>query len=73
MEEEIRVRVGKKAEEGKKKTADAEKAGPVKEAEVEGQGRWIYMTCPWCLGMNRCWDTGRVDVWSCSWCGGLFY
>ena len=71
MAEEIIVRKAKK-DEGTGEAAKGEQAGPVKEAEVEGQAAWIYLICPWCGGMNRCLDTYMVEVWTCGWCGGRF-
>jgi hypothetical protein len=73
MGNEIKVKVGQKSDKKSDKLKQSEKAGPVKESEVEGQSGWILMACPWCGGMNRCWDTPELDVWSCGWCGNNFY
>ena len=73
MADDIKIKIGRKAEEKPKKLAKSEKAGPIEEGEVEGQSSWIIMQCPWCGGMNRCWDTPALDVWTCAWCGNLFY
>ncbi len=73
MADELKVKIGKKSEEAAEKIGKGEKAGPIEESDVEGQGSWILMSCPWCGGMNRCYDTAALDVWSCGWCGNNFY
>jgi len=73
MSDELKVSIGKKAEEKPEKVGQGEKAGPIDEDAVEGQGAWVLYSCPWCGGLNRCYDTAGMDVWTCGWCGQLFY
>jgi hypothetical protein len=73
MAKDLTAKVGRKAEEKPERVGEGKKAGPVELNEVEGQSAYIMMQCPWCGGMNRCYDTDRLDVWSCAWCGNLYY
>ena len=74
MAKEMKIKGGKKVS---KKPAGAkvgkgQKPGKLKEGEVEGQGQWVIVNCPWCGGLNRCYDTAAYEVWACAWCGQLF-
>ena len=69
MGDQIKVRWGKKVEGKPKQALKAEVPGPLEESEVAAQGTPIYLTCPWCGAIIRCYEPASTEVWICPYCG----
>jgi hypothetical protein len=67
------LRIGVKREKAAGPVTRGSEPGPLPGKEIEGQGLWLVMQCPWCGGVNRVEETvEEPGVIVCAWCGNMF-